>query len=111
MVGRIELVTPAQRSLLRAIASGPPPNVASMRQKLPKNYYDSPENMSLWKEVMAGNAPLAKLGVEVPLVYRAYLKLGRFRNALILDEQARRPTPALGEFISVNGLSAYQSVQ
>lgn len=35
-----------------------------------------------------------------------YVKLGRFRNALILDEQKRRPTPALNDFIRKNQLEA-----
>ena len=57
---------------------------------------------------MAGKAPYSALGLPIPELYRDYLKLGRFRNALVLDEQKRRPTPALEEFITKNGFEGYQ---
>ena len=37
-----------------------------------------------------------------------YAKLGRFRNALILDEQKHHPKKALGDFIQKNSLDAYK---
>ena len=40
--------------------------------------------------------------------YRAYLNLGRFRNALVLDEEKRRPTRSLSQFIGNYGLRAYK---
>jgi hypothetical protein len=46
--------------------------------------------------------------VPVPEAYQAYLNLGRFRNALVLDEEKRHPTAALARFIDDNGLKAYQ---
>jgi hypothetical protein len=67
MIGRIEIVTPAQRAFLKEIASG---------------------------------ASGKKLGQD-------YLNLGRFRNALVLDEQKRRSTTALDNFINQNSLGAY----
>ncbi len=69
MVGRIELVSPEQRALLRQIAEGP--------------------------------APAQPFGPEMP---SAYKDLGRFRDALLLDEAEHRPTPALRSFIALNGL-------
>lgn len=86
MMGRIELVTPAQRELLRKIAAGPAPDFQKVR-------------------------PLKNMQVDrssSPPLYRTYLDLGRFRNALVMDEQKRRPTEALGEFIQKGGLEAYQ---
>jgi hypothetical protein len=62
MIGRIEIVTPRQRTLLGDISGGSPGS------------------------------------------NDAYFKLGRFRNALILDEQKQRPTPALNAFIKKNSL-------
>jgi hypothetical protein len=86
MMGRIELVTPAQRELLRMIAAGPTPDLQSIRA------------------IGVGRIDQQ----TVPPLYRTYLDLGRFRNALVLDEQKRRPTDALGEFIQKGGLEAYR---
>jgi hypothetical protein len=62
MMGRIEIVTAAQRELLRKISTSKPADVYS--------------------------------------VHAQYEALGRFANALLLDENARRPTPGLSAFIS-----------
>jgi hypothetical protein len=70
MVGRIDLVTPEHRRLLRIIADDPNSRA---------------HDEQLWK---------------------TYDQLGRFRNALLLDEQRRRPTPALADFISRHGLDS-----
>ena len=85
MVGRIELVTPEQRQCLSRLANAPVPerplpNLAGLRQSAAKRE-------------------------EVPA---AYLALGRFRNALIRDEQQQRPTESLRAFIKLNGLDEYQ---
>lgn len=72
MVGRIDLVTPEHRHLLRQIVNNPDPK---------KNQDE------LW---------------------HLYERLGRFRNALLLDEQARRPSSAMGNFIAAFGLEASQ---
>ncbi len=107
MMGRIELVTPSQRALLRRIAAGPAPDMQSFQQAL-----DAPSkpgsNQDPYNLVLAGVAPLASLGLPIPEIYQDYLDLGRFRNALVLDEQARRPTIALRDFIDKNSLEAYK---
>ena len=77
MVGRVEIVTPEQRQLLSRIAAGP----ASTTQ---------------WMFSCAA--------VNVPEDYSAYQRLGRFRNALLLDELNRRPTPALKDVVTNYGL-------
>jgi hypothetical protein len=48
---------------------------------------------------MSGNRTILR-GAMPP----AYHDLGRFRNALLLDEYEARPTPSLEAFIRVNGL-------
>lgn len=63
MMGRIDLVTPQARHLLRQIATG------------------------------TGNAN------------DCYSQLGRFRDALLLDELSRRPTDALAKFVAQRGLT------
>jgi hypothetical protein len=68
MVGRIDLVTPHHRELLRRIASDP--------------------------DVRGHDAEL----------WKVYDQLGRFRNALVLDEQKRRPSASMEMFIGEHGL-------
>ncbi len=109
MIGRIEIVTPRQRQLLAKIAAGPAPDPKIL---FPYNtdpaardaFFKSPETMKIWNAVMAGKEPYAALGFPVPELYTDYLQLGRFRNALLLDEQKHSPTPALAAFISNCGL-------
>ena len=60
-------------------------------------------------DVNAGRSPLARR-IAVPPSYRTYLGLGRFRNALILDEAARHPGTGLDRFIALHGLQACQPV-
>ena len=50
---------------------------------------------------------LAKFGVEAPESYKLYLRLGRFRNALVLDEEKRRPTDGLRQMIDTYRLNGY----
>jgi hypothetical protein len=38
----------------------------------------------------------------------AYRDLGRFRNALLLDQAQRNPSPALKAFAALNGLNNYR---
>jgi hypothetical protein len=78
MVGRVEIVSPEQRQLLQRIANGP-------------------ASQPTWSRA---NQPM-------PPDFRAYEKLGRFRNALLLDEQKRQPTSELQKFISNYGLEGY----
>ena len=84
MVGRIELVTAEHRSLLRQIAEAPIPTRP-------------------WAAFGSANGK-PEISGEMPPAYRT---LGRFRNALVLDELKQRPTEALRAFIEINGLHAY----
>jgi hypothetical protein len=108
MIGRIEIVTPQQRSLLAAIAKGPVSNSGTWLSSALKqaggggaDYYRQPGYM----QVVTGQTSLQSLPVAMPSDYRAYLHLGRFRHALLLDELRRRPTPALTQFASNYGLN------
>jgi hypothetical protein len=83
MVGRLELVIPEQRALLRKLAQAPVPTK-------PWAYYEAKGN----QRVMRGAMP------------PAYRDLGRFRNALLLEEYDAHPTPSLEAFIRLNGLQA-----
>jgi hypothetical protein len=83
MVGRIEIVTPEQRALLGRLAGNS--ETAALH---------TPATSSDW------DAKFISL-------YPEYLKLGRFRNALLLDEQKRRPSAGLHGFIGRFGLDGY----
>jgi hypothetical protein len=94
MIGRIELVTPQHRELLGKIAAGPA-STGRWRDEL-------------IREQATGNL-LTRIDAKIPIPedYRAYINLGRFRNALVLDELKRRPTKSLNQFIGNYGLQAY----
>ena len=83
MVGRLELVTPEQRARLRNLAQARVPTQA-------------------WAHFDMAGTPAVMRGA-MPADYR---DLGRFRNALLLDEFHARPTPALEAFIRLNGLQS-----
>src|SRR5439155_718255 len=106
MVGRIELVTPQQGSNMQQIAQMPAAEVTAEATRLRDDYYGrigttSPEQ---FRQVNSGRQSLEEYGISVPRSYQLYLALGRFRNALLLHEVARRPTPALEAFIEVDVL-------
>ena len=108
MVGRIELVTPGYRGLLRRIAAGPvshPDWVLEARKHLGPDEQDRYYRED-WYLHADSNPTAAELLKAMPRDYRAYLQLGRFRNALLLDEAKRRPTPALAAFIDRYELDA-----
>ncbi len=52
---------------------------------------------SFYQQAFNGKVTLS--GTQIPADYRAYLDMGRFRNALILDELKHHPTPALQQFV------------
>jgi hypothetical protein len=85
MVGRIELVTPEQRKLLGQLASAPTPQKPWATRGLADG-----------KTVLRGTMPVA------------YRDLGRFRNALLLDELQRHATTSLQTFVLLNGLDNYR---
>jgi hypothetical protein len=44
----------------------------------------------------------------VPGVYKDYLLLGRFRDAVLLNEHAKRPQPSLARFIEKNDIAMHR---
>ena len=108
MIGRIELITPAQRELLSRIEAGPCPDMMEFE----RNYqivisaaaqawsrHANAGVRAVWKQ-----PTLAELNIPLPAIYQDYVDLGRFRDALVLNEQQIRPTSALSEFIAANAL-------
>ena len=102
MVGRIELVTPRQRDLLRHIEQGPistPDWLSDALERFGKGKDDAYRE-DFFKSLMDGKRTLGGEPIEIPPDYRAYLALGRFRNALVIDQQNRNPSDKLQQFIN-----------
>ena len=99
MVGRIEIVTPKQRELLAQISSAPVEHFPSqqVRELLRGSTWDQQQRLG----------SVAELDVVLPEGFKAYLELGRLRNALILNEANVRPTPGLDRFIRNYALWGY----
>jgi hypothetical protein len=89
MVGRIELVTPEQREKLRELAALSPAVIDEQGQNWVK----------LWRESLN----------HAPETYQIYLDLGRFRNALLLDEEKKRPTAGLASFMTLYHLQPFSN--
>lgn len=101
MVGRIELVTPRQRELLAQIARGPISNSQWMNEGMQRMaaQHDDKYREDWYRRASEGKQSLAGLGFTIPADYRAYLDLGRFRNALVLEELKNHPNPQLEQFV------------
>lgn len=82
MIGRIELVTPAQRSLMSELARAVIPRVPHTENGITYTNF-----------------------VPSATVKAAYQDLGRFRSALLLNELALRPTESLKTLAQVNRLN------
>jgi hypothetical protein len=121
MVGRIELVTPWQRNLLQEISCFSTNRIKGDAAELYTNFYgrwisgtvnrSSDQEMKRLNQEMervyAGQEPLASFA-SVPRTYQTYLDLGRFRNALVLDEAKDHSAEGLTNFIATYRLQAYQ---
>ncbi|NNE92972.1 MAG: discoidin domain-containing protein [Verrucomicrobiales bacterium] len=85
MIGRVELISPRQRDRLHQISEGP----VSSREWFNEWHTRNPElARAKLHELESGKVSLADLGLKTPADYRAYMELGRFRDALILHEIA-----------------------
>jgi hypothetical protein len=105
MIGRIELITDAQRAALARLAAGPCPDLPGLKaaaQQVLRQSKLPPEQIAAFYR---GEKPLADLGLSIPPLVQDYLSLGRFRDALIVHENQDHPTPALAQFIQENQLA------
>lgn len=64
----------------------------------------TPSQRKWLQEIATGTVPEIKNAATSP-AGRAYASLGRFRDALVLDELRRSPTPVLERFAAVFGLA------
>jgi hypothetical protein len=108
MVGRIELVTPRQRQLLSQISQGPASNPRWLDESLQRMQANKEARYreDWYQQAYEGKRSLESMGFTMPADYRAYLDLGRFRNALVLDELKNHPTQELERFVKNYELGA-----
>ena len=90
MVGRIELVTPAQRQLLKQLSETPVPDLTQVVANM-KALKADPLKRDAYNALASGRGDSSILGVPVPPAYQSFLDLGRFRTSLILDSIDREP--------------------
>ena len=100
MMARTELIGPEQRDLLKRLA-------ATGRSD-PKWVQKLDNDRPAVQEFLSGHSDFGDLRVAIPTDYQLYLDLGRFRNALVLDQERREKNPALTAFINDYGLRAFQ---
>jgi hypothetical protein len=103
MVARVELVTPRQRTLLKKIGTGAVSKTNWFHESLASTSTRGQMMAQLWE----GKARFKDLNIPVPTDYQSYIDLGRFRNALILDEHTRHPFLGLGRFVDAYNLEYY----
>ena len=85
MMGRIELVTPRQRQILDAISAG---------------------KQNLSKDLVALDGVPVAYQPSLP-GYSLFVELGRFRHALLLDQQRWNPSEQLARFLEAYGIRYY----
>jgi len=112
MVGRIELVTPEQRKNLAKISALSPSQIQNDAQLIQKDFSSSAmgSGTQKWQQVASGTQPLSS-AMSVPSSYQAYLDLGRFRNALIVDQAKCHPTVGLTNFIATYRLQMFKPTE
>lgn len=99
MVGRLELISDEQRAMLDKLA-GTITSDGKWLAQIP----ESPAR----ERFLAGRTDFGNLGVAIPADYQLYLDLGRFRNALVVNEERMRPTPTLTKFIDTYALHPFR---
>jgi hypothetical protein len=109
MVGRIELITAAQKAALARLGAGPCPDLATIKQSASEALERGKLTDEEKRVFYSGDKPLSELGVTIPPLVQDYLSLGRFRDALIVREQQQHPSTALAQFIEDNRLVSQQN--
>jgi hypothetical protein len=94
MIGRIEIITPEQRRLIREIETTRSPDE------------EPADVVSMVEQRMAAGDPLSEAVKDLAPADRSYALLGRFRHALLIDEQAHRPNRRLADFMEHHQIPA-----
>lgn len=111
MVGRIELISNEQRKNLAKISEASTSKIQNDLKAMAADFETKAARPGAKiEQVFSGTEPLSSL-ITVPSTYQAYLDLGRFRNALILDQAKCHPTVGLTNFIATYGLNTFKPVE
>jgi hypothetical protein len=113
MVGRIEVVTPEMRRRLSEISALSVAQVSEDARRFMTDVNSNNNREAInreWSALAAGRKSLAEF-TSIPKSYQTYLDMGRFRNALVLEEAKKNPTPGLTNFISTYRLEAYKPIE
>ena len=102
MVGRIELVTPEQRELLERIGNVP----GHDQQWFTSHYNKMPtkDRAIARAELLSGKKTLEDYGFKVPSSCKDYMAIGRFRDALVINELRRNGNESLASFARTYGI-------
>ncbi|MDB5342384.1 MAG: hypothetical protein JWP89_761 [Schlesneria sp.] len=103
MVGRIELVTPRQRSLLKQLADTPVPDLTEVLTRMHALRKDQSHRED-YNALASGRGDSSMLGADVPPTYQAFLDLGRFRTSLLMDAADRDRKASAGSLGRLNHL-------
>lgn len=110
MMGRIEVVSPAQRQALTTIATGPVSTTEwydrftkehiGYRPEKSSDFIERPGGAEIHRRLLTGESGVfASVQFALPPDYQGYLSLGRFRDALVWDAQRRTPDAELAKFL------------
>jgi hypothetical protein len=100
MVGRLELISDDQRATLDRLSQA-----AISDGKWAKEIPESPAR----ERFFSGHSDFGDLGVAIPDDFQLYLRLGRFRNALVAHQERVAPTPNLTKFIDTYALHPFRA--
>ena len=115
MMGRIEVVSPAQREAITTISAGPASDTAWYDRFVKEHvgyfqdpvkpgdrqeYVEHPNGRKIMQRLYSGETNVyTELKFDVPRDYQAFFTLGRFREALLWDELRRKPNAQLAKFL------------
>ena len=103
MVGRIELVTPTQRTILRRMGQLPLPDQKALKKVTTAmtRLRNDPNKTAAYNALAGGHGNLSDLGLDVPAIYADFLSLGRFRTSLVLNfkDDSRTMTALANELV------------
>ncbi len=99
MVGRVELVTDEQREILKRMSKMKQISNRSWLWSGLVETHGRKNASKIYYKLSKGEMKLNEAGLKVPADYKAYVALGRFRDALVMDELRKRPSQALKNFV------------
>jgi hypothetical protein len=95
MVGRVELVTPAERAVVEKLMKVPEADAKQLKAvtQAMTRLQNDPAKAAAYDALAGGRGRLEDLGVPVPEAYAEYLSLGRFRTPLLMSGQDAMGSP------------------